>query len=159
MTPNKHNLFVIRQATPQDTRRISYLIQKNTDKVTENNYTMAQKNAWKKANTPKAIQNQLAHRILFCAVKNGQLYGTIGLMGNEMVGLYVSYSKRGRGIGKLLLAHLEDYAREQGISRLKLTATPSAKPLYEKSGYTPHNQVTVQINGVTFLETSMSKML
>jgi len=149
----------IRKATIHDARRISYLIRKNTEKVEENNYSEAQISAWKLANSPKAIINLLKKRTMFCAFRNGKLIGTIGLQGSEVVGAYVSYSKRGKGIGKKLLSYLEKYARKQQIQRLELTSTPSAVNFYKSLGYQAKRSVVLNINGVDFMETSMTKKL
>ena len=102
--------FQIRKATIRDARKISYLIRKNADYVHDNNYTPEQLVVWKNDNTLKAIKSKLKQREIFCAFKNGKLIGTIGLEGNYLVGLYISYRKRGQGIGYKLLVFLEDYA-------------------------------------------------
>lgn len=149
----------IRKAQLGDARRISYLIQKNAEKVTQNNYSAAQIRAWKKANTPKAIEQKLKERIVFCAFQGNQLVGTIGLIENEIVGLYVSYSKRGYGIGGKLLRYLENYVRTKHILELELTATPAGLPFYAHHGYIPHESVIVTIHGVDFPETKMKKQL
>ena len=99
----------IRNATVQDVKRISYLIQHNTENVVENKYTSEQIRTWKRANTPTAIFKSLASRTILCAFLKNRLVGTIGLQGKEVVGLYVNFSKRRCGIGKELLNHLELY--------------------------------------------------
>ena len=62
--------------------------------------------------------------------------------GNDGVGelkrMYVRESARGRGVARLLLAHLERTAAEAGIRRLVLEtglAQPEAIALYRSSGY------------------------
>lgn len=149
----------IRKATPNNARRISYLIQKNTEKVLENNYSKEQITIWKKANTPKAIEKKMNERTIFCAFQHKKLVGTIGLYRNNVVGLYVSYSKRKLGIGKKLLEHLEQQARKQGIQQLILTSTPSGKKFYISNGYQPIQPITVDIMGVPFEETEMMKTI
>jgi GNAT superfamily N-acetyltransferase len=63
-------------------------------------------------------------------------YGTDGV--GEIKRMYVQESARGRGISRLLLAHLERTAVDAGISRLVLEtglAQPEAIALYRSSGY------------------------
>ena len=148
----------IRKATPNDARRISYLIQKNTERVVENGYSQAQIEVWKRFNAPSGIRQQMEKRILFCAFENQKLVGTIGLQDNEVVGLYVSYSQRKKGIGGILLDYLERYARNQKIEKLTLSATPSARRFYEKRGFISLKPVVVNILGVYFFETEMCKI-
>ncbi len=147
----------IRKATIQDARHISYLIQKNTEKVVENQYSAAQKKAWKKANTPKVIQKSITTKTWFCAFSQQKLVGTIALEGKELSGLYVSYTKRGLGIGRLLMTYLETYAIEQGITELVLTSTPSALRFYENNGFVKLGPVSVDVFGVPFPEMAMKK--
>ena len=151
--------MIIRRANLEDAARISYLIKRNTEKVKENNYSATQIRAWKKANTTVTIKRSMKNKIIFCAFENDQLIGTIGLQGNEVVGLYVSYSKRGQGIGRRLLSHLEQYAESKHIYKLVLTATPSAVRFYEANGYQSISKVVVTIDEVDFVETEMHKKL
>ena len=58
----------------------------------------------------------------------------------EVKRVIVSEAARGRGVGRTLMARLEDLAREAGVPRLILQAgnrQPDAVALYEKIGYTP----------------------
>lgn len=149
----------IRPAATADARRISYLIQRNTEHVPENHYTPIQVATWKKANTPGQIRAQLKQRTIFCAFRNQRLVGTIALQGREVVGLYVSYSVRRAGIGGFLLQYVEAVALAKGIRQLHLTATPAARHFYANRGYQVIETVQVNISGVDFEETAMQKRL
>ena len=151
--------MLIKQATQSDVQRISYLIQRNTEKVKENNYSFEQKRVWKKSNTPKEVEISLKNRIIFCGFIQNHLVGTIGLQKNEIVGLYVSYSKRGLGIGRKLLNYLEDYTRSRNMEKLILYSTPSAIKFYRLNGYKVLNSNKINIMGVEFDETKMEKYL
>jgi len=122
-------------------------------------YSRDQLNAWKRYNTPRRIRQRLLEQTTFCAFRGGRLCGTIGLKGDELVGLYVSPAFRGKGIGILLLAHLECFAARQGIARLHLTSTPSALSFYLRNGWHAGRTVVLSIMGVDFEETFMSKTL
>lgn len=149
--------ILIRKALKIDAKRISYLIRKNTENVQENKYTDKQIKIWKAANTPGAIANNLNNRTVFCAFQNNKLIGTIGLQENEVVGFYVSYSKRNCGIGQKLLNYIIAYARANKISKLKLTSTPSAITFYSKNGFIKKKNVLINIKGVDFQEMEMIK--
>ena len=151
--------MLIRQAKINDARRISYLIRRNTEMVIENLYTSKQVEVWKSANVPKAIRENIKERTIFCAIQNNKLIVTIGLYENEVVGLYVSYSKRGKGIGQKLLNHLEAHAKNIFISELALTSTPSAISFYLKNGFVSDKYVSVYVNGVAFKELRMTKKI
>ena len=124
----------IREATINDVRRVSYLINKSTSK-NPNNYTRKQLTTWKKHNTPSKIKKQLNDRIIFCAFSNNRLIGTIGLKDNFVVGFYVSHTIRHQGIGSKLLQHTESYSLNKNINKLYLESTPSAIKFYKSKGF------------------------
>lgn len=149
----------IRQATEKDARALSGLIRRNADAVLSAHYSREQLSAWKRFNTPARIRQRLPERTTFCAFRAGRLCATIGLEGSELVGLYVSRTSRGQGLGKLLLAHLESVAATQGLTRLHLTSTPAALDFYLRNGWRCGKTVVLKIFGVDFEETFMSKRL
>ena len=64
-----------------------------------------------------------------------QLYGTDY---GELKRMYVRPQFRGRGLGKIVLNHLTDYARERGVGILRLETgiyQKEAIALYESSGF------------------------
>lgn len=64
-----------------------------------------------------------------------QLFGTEY---GEVKRMYVRPAYRGRGLAKLMLAHLASYARERGIVLLRLETgiyQPEAMSLYERYGF------------------------
>ena len=151
--------ITILPATEKDARAISALIRKNADVVLSACYSPEQLAAWKRYNTPARIRQGMSGRATFCAFHAGRLCGTIGLKGSELVGLYLSPHWRGRGIGRLLLAHLEAFAATRGITTLHLTSTPSATRFYSQSGWYSERTVVLNILGVDFEETFMTKTL
>ncbi len=147
----------IRASTEQDLLPISELIKANTESVIENGYSDLQKEIWIKSNTPEKLAIKRRERKIFCGEIANELVGVIGLKKNEVMGLYVNPKKRGLGIGRQLLEHVEEYARTQRIKELTLTSTPSGKGFYEKAGYKSKGAVLVEIEGVAFRETAMKK--
>ena len=148
----------IRVATIKDAKRISYLIQKNTD-ANPNNYSTQQIKTWKKYNTSAQIVKQLRKRKIFCIFNKNKLVGTIALADHTILGLYVSYTVRKKGIGTQLLKRLEAYAKQNKSKKLTLTSTPSAYKFYLSNGYLSQGKVNLSINGIDFLETRMEKTL
>ena len=55
---------------------------------------------------------------------------------------------RGRGVGRALLAFLEEQARAQGAKKLVLWAQVKARPFYEKAGYTTVSQKPFEDAGI-----------
>lgn len=70
------------------------------------------------------------------------MYGLEGLPDDpgavEIRRMYVAAGYRRRGIGRTLMAHAEDMARDMGYERIVLSTSalqPQAKALYEATGY------------------------
>lgn len=82
----------------------------------------------------------------FVAAEEGELLGGCGIFPTpglpagtcELVKLYISNKARGRGLGKLLMEHCLDKARQSGYLQVYLETMPElniAVPMYEKMGF------------------------
>lgn len=56
----------------------------------------------------------------------------------------VAESERGEGIGALVLALLEQQAREHGVEVVELHAQITARRFYDRAGYTPVGEVYLE---------------
>lgn len=56
----------------------------------------------------------------------------------------VAESERGEGIGALVLALLEQRARERGVEVVELHAQVTARRFYDRAGYTPVGEVYLE---------------
>lgn len=149
----------IRRAHIKDAKKISYLIRKNAEMVEANGYNNAQKKTWADQNKRKSIEEKIKTFPIFCAFQKEQLVGTIGLNKNMLCGMYISYSKRGQGIGNKLVSYLESYAKKKNVRELVLTASPNGYGFYLKNGFKPYGKIELQFDGVKFIETKMKKKL
>lgn len=96
------------------------------------------------ATTPTAdqIQKRWQEGPVWMALQAEQLVGTVAAV-PQAPALYVRSMAvhpqgRGKGIGKALLSHVEEYAREHGFKRMYLSTTPflmDAIRLYERFGF------------------------
>jgi GNAT superfamily N-acetyltransferase len=59
-----------------------------------------------------------------------------GSVEGYVVNMYVAPPHRGQGVGRALLGALTTDARQEGLRRLVLHATPDGRPLYESAGFT-----------------------
>lgn len=77
------------------------------------------------------------------AEREGTVCG-VGMLGTDGV-LYLCYVRpgfEGKGVGKALVAALEDEARRQGLSAIRLDSTTTAEPFYESLGYVRQGEST-----------------
>lgn len=63
-------------------------------------------------------------------------FGLLNINKKSIDSLYIKPKMAKRGIGKQLLQQLEDIARENNISELKLSATLNSIAFYHRMGYT-----------------------
>ena len=71
-------------------------------------------------------------------VRDPALVRTFGPRAGELKRMYVAPEARGQGLGRVLLARLEDEARALGLARLVLetgTRQPEALALYRRAGF------------------------
>lgn len=83
-------------------------------------------------------EDELGVRRTRVAEVDGEVLGLSTLEGAPPVGelgmLFVEPAAIGRGIGRLLMAHLLEEARAAGFIRLRIDADPSAEPFYLAAG-------------------------
>lgn len=151
--------MIIRRANINDASRVSYLIRRNIEKVEDNGFSLAQKKAWSNQNRAPSQKEKIKTIELFCALINNRLVGTIGLDKNMICSMYVSYSKRGQGIGQNLLNYIENHCKKNNINELILTASPNGNGFYLKNGFTPYGDIELVHENIKFMETKMRKTL
>jgi N-acetylglutamate synthase-like GNAT family acetyltransferase len=93
-------------------------------------------------------------RTFFVAVEDGVVVGTVALEGNRLRAMAVEGQTR--GVGRLLVALLEEEARARGIPRIELHARITARGFYAKLGYTEHGD---EFTEVTLPHIAMAKDL
>ncbi|MEO0899709.1 MAG: GNAT family N-acetyltransferase [Bacteroidota bacterium] len=151
--------FEIRFAKEKDARPISELILKAVEGLEDKSYTEEQLSKWKKISSREAVEERLKKEKIFCAFDGENMVGTIGLEGHEIVAFYINPIDRKFGIGGLLISVVEDYALNHDITQLKIVSIPSAVSYYQKKGYTFVKDVLTVVDGITYEEMEMQKIL
>jgi putative acetyltransferase len=72
---------------------------------------------------------------------------------------YVSADHQRRGVGRALLAEIVTEAERQGIPRLYVEASITARPFFSGHGFTELAQQTVMARGVEFVNYRMERRL
>ena len=84
--------------------------------------------------TPRFI----ADHAVYCAVKDSRIVGFYALSGEhgarELEHMWVDPRHIGRGVGRLLFAHLLGRLRREGVTRLRIASDPNAEGFYRKLG-------------------------
>lgn len=78
----------------------------------------------------------------------------------EVDAVFVDPARAGLGIGKRLLAALEQLARQRGMARLRLSASLNAVPFYRAAGFVAlREEAYVHPSGVNLASVAMEKAL
>jgi GNAT superfamily N-acetyltransferase len=72
----------------------------------------------------------------FCDRRRGYIYG-----------VYVLPAWRGKGIATRLARAGVDWLRARGCTRIKLHAAKNARPIYERLGFEPSNEMVLRVGG------------
>lgn len=70
---------------------------------------------------------------------------------------FVRIDRHQQGLGKILMQHIEDIARQQGKNRLNLRASVSAVVFYQKLGYAIVEEIEERIGDTVIKVVEMSK--
>lgn len=151
--------MIIRKFKPSDCAVMAKLFYDTVHTINSKDYTNEQLNAWATGNVDLEVWNSsfIEHNTLV-AVING---GIVGFADMDNTGyldkLYVHKDFQRRGIATALVKELERCARKVGISNFKTYASITAKPLFEKQGYTAEAENKVIRNGITLVNYKMVK--
>lgn len=122
--------MIIRKMTKED---INWVY-----KIEEESFSMP----WSISSFEKELENDLTYYII--AEIDGKVVGYMGMwivLGEgQVTNIAVAKEYRGKGIGKALLAHILEYAKQTDIEMLFLEVRESnevARKLYESYGFSP----------------------
>lgn len=139
----------IRRSTIEDSVDLAKLARATIRKVNGKDHDNAIIDEWSKGNTAALYRATEKERIRFVAVENKKIIGfTDMLPDGELMSLYVHPQFLGIGVGKRLLAHIENVAKTMGIEIMHCQSSVNAKKFYEKHGYNVTKPAYWRINGV-----------
>lgn len=150
---------MVREAVPGDAQAVSKLILENAAATLLDYYSPEQWQVFLKYYDPETVRQKLTNHQYFCAELDNEIIGVIGLDRNWVVGFYTKATMLKKGIGTLLMNHLEEFARKNGIPKLKLASSPVGLEYYYKKGWTKIKEAKLKYLGVEFDETLMGKTI
>lgn len=117
---------------------------------------------WSAAPVPRSYPGLVQAGGAVIAQEEGAMlgYAILDLLTGEVDAVFVDPGAGGRGIGKTLLAALEQMARERGFARLYLSASLNAVTFYRAAGFVVlRDAVYVHPSGVALDCAEMEKQL
>lgn len=92
--------------------------------------------------------------------QEGRIVGTGTLRKGMIMRILIDPESQMRGIGRRIMDHLEEKARQQNLNQIELQATVIAKDFYLRRGYVLNKSLSEDVGDGQFLDYhEMSKML
>lgn len=154
--------YIIREAKTADYPQINQLYIDTIHAVNSNDYTQEQRDLWAPKNQPATNweKNFINHYVLV-AEKNGLIVGFGDITSDDgyLDHLFVHKDFQGQGIATVLVERLEAYARSLGLPEIYTEASITAKPFFEKRGFTVTRKQDKVYKGLVFINYLMHKKL
>ncbi|MEA5579023.1 GNAT family N-acetyltransferase [Anabaena sp. UHCC 0451] len=140
---------------------IMNLFYNTVHEININDYTQQQVNAWASETMDYEFWHQrLKIKLPYVAENNGEIVGFAELDPDGHIDCFYCHSKYQRkGIGTKLLNHIENMAKSQEMKRLYAEVSITAKPFFQKYGFTVVREQQVERRGVLFTNYVMEKYL
>ena len=84
---------------------------------------------------PEPLVERLENEAILLCFSGASLVGTVGLKGNCLRSLFVDPAFQGQGLGKVLVARIEEDARQRAIPEMMLHSSLTARAFYAALGY------------------------
>lgn len=125
----------IRRFEQKDARKVSCLIRKTLREVNSKDYPQNVIQFMCENYSPKRIVKKSSNRLMYVAVEDERILGTVSLKDNVILALFVSPKFHGKGIGTELMNYVESAARKRGYRCVSLPSSVTAFEFYRKLGY------------------------
>lgn len=102
----------------------------------------------------------MLRNVTFVAVIGGQIvgFGDVTVSG-YLDHLYVHHAHQGQGVASRLLVELELAAQHAGANIVSSDVSSTARPFFERRGYTTIHEQTVELSGTQLINYRMQKRL
>jgi putative acetyltransferase len=151
----------LRPYLPADAKRCAEIFRSSIEELAGEEYDEEQREAWaSRADDEQAFGARLAEALTLLAVIDGAIAGFASLKGAEEIDmLFVDPEFARQGVGRTLVDALIRLAQARGAKRLTTEASDSAKPLFERLGFTAQKRNLVRVGEQWLANTSMTKTL
>jgi putative acetyltransferase len=151
----------LRPYLPADARRCAEIFRSSIEELAAEDYDEEQREAWaSRADDERAFGARLAEALTLLAMIDGAIAGFASLKGaDEIDMLFVEPEFARQGAGGALIEALAKLAEARGAKRLTVDASDSARPLFERQGFTAQRRNLVRIGDQWLANTTMTKTL
>ena len=149
----------IREATVKDLKQLQELYVGTITTVNAKDYTPEQIAEWASTATrTESLINKLTTQYFYVAEENYQITGFASLENSGHLDMmYVHKDFQNKGIATQLLNTIIKKARSLGAATIDTDASKTARPFFEKHGFTLVQQQTVYINNTGLINYKMKR--
>ncbi len=139
-------------------RQISTLFTNTIHKICNIDYTKEQLNTWANPNIDyEAWEKRLNKTKPYLAVIDDTLVGFAEFYDDYIDCFYVHHEYQGQGVGKALMHHILNIASKNGIKKLRVDASITAKPFFMKLGFCEIKQNLVKKENQNLINYTLEK--
>jgi putative acetyltransferase len=151
----------LRPYLPADARRCAEIFRSSINELAADDYDEDQRGAWaSRADDEQAFGARLTGALTLLAMIDGAVAGFASLKGADHVDmLFVDPEFARQGAGGALIEALTKLAQARGAKRLTVDASDSARPLFERQGFTAERRNLVRVGDQWLANTTMAKTL
>ncbi|MEV7022420.1 GNAT family N-acetyltransferase [Kitasatospora sp. NPDC093558] len=126
--------IVIRSFRADDAPRVAEIVRRCLREVNSADYPADVVDRMCEHFTARRFVELSAERRIYVA-EDGRVVGTVSRDGNQVYSMFVDPDVAGRGIGRLLMDHVEALAAAEGHSHMEAGASITAHRFYLRRGY------------------------
>ncbi|QFT12554.1 GNAT family N-acetyltransferase [Vibrio sp. THAF190c] len=153
--------MIIREYQPEDATHLWDLFFNTVRNVNIQHYIQAQVEAWAPSEFSMEVwQNKMDKIRPFVVELEGVVVGYTDLQESGLIDhFFCHHEYQGRGVGRQLMSHVLNLAKQQGLKRVFSEVSITARPFYEHFGFSVVNEQTIEVRGQTMNNFVMEKLL
>lgn len=125
----------IRKATDADAVLLSGLIRRTIRVSNSKDYDQQSIDLLCSIFEPEPVAKRIANEHILLGFVGVDLVGTAGLRRDYLRSMFIEPTYQRQGLGKVLVAEIEEVARQNAISEMMVHSSVTARPFYEALGY------------------------
>lgn len=154
--------IVVREYRPEDAQALANIYYNTIHTINTQHYTNTQVDAWAPATSLNGERwaQKFARTKPFVAVLGDEIVGFAEFEPNGHIDcFYCHHAWIGRGVGRALMNKILTTAHQLHIFPIFAEVSITAKPFFERQGFTVICEQTVTMNGIALINYKMEKLV